>query len=144
MNIPWLGKQCLTLGKNTLFTKIRSTIIAIDALHMVCLVERNLTFQICRIHSCSVPKFKPTYLIGHSLGAKTCLYYQSVYQNNDLQKMVVLGSPSDFNIILNNYIALSLNSIVRGLEIHYLKNFNLKLEQFFRKSYTPLIKQKVL
>jgi pimeloyl-ACP methyl ester carboxylesterase len=30
--------------KYTLFTKIRNTIIAIDALHMVCLVARNLTF----------------------------------------------------------------------------------------------------
>jgi hypothetical protein len=27
------------------YLKIRSTIIAIDALHMVCLVARNLTFQ---------------------------------------------------------------------------------------------------
>jgi predicted alpha/beta hydrolase family esterase len=89
-------------------------------------------------------KFKPTYLIGHSLGAKTCLYYQSVYQNNDLQKMVLLGSPSDFNIILNNYIALlSLNSIVsKGLEIHYLKNFNLKLEHFSGKHFASTIKTK--
>jgi predicted alpha/beta hydrolase family esterase len=89
-------------------------------------------------------RYSPKYLIGHSLGAKTCLYYQSVYQNSDLKKMVILGSPSDFNIILNNYIALlSLNYIVsKGLEAHYLTNFNLKLENFSGKRYVSKIKTK--
>jgi pimeloyl-ACP methyl ester carboxylesterase len=33
-------------------------------------------------------KFKPKYLIGHSLGAKHVLYYQSVYQNK-ISKIVI-------------------------------------------------------
>jgi triacylglycerol esterase/lipase EstA (alpha/beta hydrolase family) len=86
-----------------IYKKSGSTIIAIDAPHMVCLVARNLTFQYMQNSFMFSSKIQPKYLIGHSLGAKTCLYYQSVYQNNDLQKIVVLGSPSDFNIIPNNY-----------------------------------------
>jgi pimeloyl-ACP methyl ester carboxylesterase len=77
-------------------------------------------------------KFKPQYLIGHSLGGKTCLYYQSIYKNPSIEKMVILGAPSDFKVILNNYITLlSLNSkIAKALEEHYLVHFKLKINQF--------------
>ncbi|WP_347753149.1 MULTISPECIES: alpha/beta fold hydrolase [unclassified Flavobacterium] len=86
-------------------------------------------------------KFKPQYLIGHSIGGKACLYYQSVYQNKMLQKMVVLGSPSDFNIILHNYInLLSLNSkILKSLQTHYLNTFQIHLEQFSAKIFASKI-----
>lgn len=79
-----------------------------------------------------VTKYQPQYLIGHSIGGKTCLYYQSLYQNSGIKKMVVLGSPSDFKIILQNYInLLSLNSkISKELENHYLNHFKLKIEEF--------------
>lgn len=93
-----------------------------------------------------VQKFEPKYLIGHSLGGKTCLYYQSTYQSNSIEKMVILGSPSDFKIILNNYITLlSLNAkISKGLENHYLNHFNLKMEQFSGKFFASKIKTKGL
>jgi triacylglycerol esterase/lipase EstA (alpha/beta hydrolase family) len=73
--------------------------------------EFNIPQYAAYMHN--LAKFKPSYLIGHSIGGKTCLYYQSVYQNDLIDKMVILGAPSDFNIILNNYInMLSLNSII--------------------------------
>jgi alpha-beta hydrolase superfamily lysophospholipase len=101
-----LGKQCLTLGKILPYLqKSGSTIIAIDAPAHGLSGGKDLTFQYMQNSFMFSSKIQTKYLIGHSLGAKTCLYYQSVYQNNDLKK-VVLGSPSDFNIILNNYIAL--------------------------------------
>ena len=80
----------------------------------------------------AVEKFHPKYLIGHSMGGKTCLYYQSIYQNDKIEKIVVLGSPSDFKIILQNYISLlSLNyKISKALEDHYLEHFKIKLEHF--------------
>jgi predicted alpha/beta hydrolase family esterase len=125
--------------------KSGSTIIAIDApAHGLSSgKEFNIPKYAEFIHIL-FQKYSPKYLIGHSLGAKTCLYYQSIYQNKDLEKMVILGSPSDFNIILNNYITLlSLNSIVsKGLANHYLKNFNLKLEHFSGKLFASKIKTK--
>lgn len=86
-------------------------------------------------------KFKPQFLIGHSLGGKTCLYYQSVYQNPNIKKIVILGAPSDFKIILNNYIALlSLNSkISSALEEHYLVHFKLKINQFSSKFFASTL-----
>ncbi|MBG6061338.1 triacylglycerol esterase/lipase EstA (alpha/beta hydrolase family) [Flavobacterium sp. CG_9.1] len=118
--------------------KSGSTIIAIDgpAHGLSSGKEFNIPQYAAFIHI-AVEKFKPKYLIGHSIGGKTCLYYQSVYQNDTLQKMVILGSPSDFNIILNNYIRLlSLNSkILKSLEAHYLTTFQLNLEQFSGKIF---------
>lgn len=94
----------------------------------------------------AVEKFKPQYLIGHSIGGKACLYYQVTYPNDSIQKMVILGSPSDFRIILNNYIALlSLNTrISKKLEDHYLQHFKLKIENFSGKLFASKIKIKGL
>ena len=79
-----------------------------------------------------VQKFKPQYLIGHSMGGKTCLYYQYKYQSDSIEKIVILGSPSDFKIIFNNFISLlGLNSrISKALEDNYISVLNLKLEEF--------------
>ncbi|UFH35639.1 alpha/beta fold hydrolase [Flavobacterium acetivorans] len=125
--------------------KSGSTIIAIDgpAHGLSSGTEFNIP-QYAEFIDIVVQKFKPQSLIGHSLGGKTCLYYQSVYQNNSLEKMVVLGSPSDFKIILNNYISLlSLNTkISKGLERHYLEHFRLQLDYFSGQLFASKIKIK--
>ncbi|WP_413999201.1 alpha/beta fold hydrolase [Flavobacterium sp. W1B] len=125
--------------------KSGSTIIAIDGpAHGLSSGKEFNIPQYAEFIDIVVQKFKPQYLIGHSLGGKTCLYYQSVYQNNSLEKMVILGSPSDFKIILDNYIRLlSLNSkISKGLEAHYLTHFKLELEHFSGKRFASKIKTK--
>ena len=125
--------------------KSGSTIIAIDGpAHGLSSGKEFSIPKYAEFIHIAVEKFKPQYLIGHSMGGKTCLYYQSVYQNNSIEKMVILGSPSDFKIILNNYITmLSLNSkISKGLEAHYLNHFKLKLEKFSGKQFASEIKTK--
>ena len=124
-----------------------STIIAIDGpAHGLSSGKEFNIPQYATFIDIVVKEFKPQYLIGHSLGGKTCLYYQSKYQNDSIEKMVILGAPSDFKIILNNYIKmLSLNSIIsKGLEAHYLDHFKLKLEQFSGKLFASTIKTKGL
>jgi predicted alpha/beta hydrolase family esterase len=125
--------------------KSGSTIIAIDAPgHGLSSGKEFNIPQYAAFIDIVVQKFKPQYLIGHSLGGKTCLYYQSVYQNTALKKMVILGSPSDFNIILNNYITLlSLNKkIHKGLESYYLTHFKLDLNLFSGQIFASKIKTK--
>lgn len=127
--------------------KSGSTIIAIDGpAHGLSSGKEFNIPQYAKFIDIAVQKINPKYLIGHSLGGKTCLYYQSKYQNNTIEKMVILGSPSDFKIILYNYISmLSLNSrISKGLEDHYLKEFKLKLENFSGKFFASNIKTKGL
>lgn len=91
-------------------------------------------------------KYNPQILIGHSIGGKACLYYQSLYQNPSIQKMVILGAPSDFKVILKNYIALlSLNSIIyKGLKNYYLENYNLNITEFSGKIFSSNISTKGL
>jgi len=88
--------------------------------------------------------YNPQILIGHSIGGKACLYYQSLYQNASIQKMVILGAPSDFKVILKNYIALlSLNSIIyKGLENYYLENYNLNITEFSGQIFSSNITTK--
>ncbi len=122
-----------------------STIIALDAPgHGLSSGKEFNIPQYATFIDIVAQKFKPKYLIGHSLGGKTCLYYQSVYQNENIEKMVILGAPSDFKIILNNYITLlSLNSkISSGIENHYHKHFNLTLEDFSGQKFASKIKTK--
>lgn len=127
--------------------KSGSTIIAIDGpAHGLSSGKEFNIPQYAEFIHVAVEKFKPQYLIGHSIGGKTCLYYQSVYQNDAIKKMVILGAPSDFKIILNNYITLlSLNSkISKSLEAHYLNNFKLSLEQFSGKIFASKLNIKGL
>jgi esterase/lipase len=127
--------------------KYGSTIIAIDApAHGLSSGKEFNIPQYAKSIDFIVQKFKPKYLIGHSLGGKASLYYQSVYQNNTIEKIVTLGSPSDFQIILDNYTTmLSLNSkISKGLEAYYLTHFKLKLEKFSAKQFATTINTKGL
>jgi pimeloyl-ACP methyl ester carboxylesterase len=127
--------------------KSGSTIIAIDGpAHGLSSGKEFSIPKYAEFIHLAVQKFKPQYLIGHSIGGKTCLYYQSVYQNDLLKKMVILGAPSDFNIILNNYITLlSLNSkISKALEDHYLNHFKLNLKQFSGKLFASKLNIKGL
>lgn len=127
--------------------KSGSTVIAIDGpAHGLSSGKEFSIPKYAEFIHIAVGKFQPQYLVGHSIGGKTCLYYQSVYQNNLLKKMVILGAPSDFSIILHNYIALlSLNSkISRALEDHYLTNFKLTLEQFSGKLFASKLSIKGL
>ncbi|MEL1241314.1 alpha/beta hydrolase [Flavobacterium flavipallidum] len=89
-------------------------------------------------------KHKIDYIIGHSLGGKTCLYYQYKYQNPNIQKMVILGAPSDFTIIFNNFITLlSLNNkIVKALENKYVNILKQSLHEFSAHEFASKIEVK--
>ncbi len=72
------------------------------------------------------------------------MYYQSQYQNDGLQKIVALGAPSDFKIIMQNYIdLLSLNSkMAKHIENYYLEYFNFKIDDFSSKVFASKIQTK--
>ncbi|MCK0108833.1 alpha/beta fold hydrolase [Flavobacteriaceae bacterium S0825] len=51
-------------------------------------------------------KHQPQIVIGHSVGGMSLVFYQQKYQLESIQKMVLLGAPSEFEDILKNYINL--------------------------------------
>lgn len=125
--------------------KSESTIIALDGpgQGLSSGIEFNIP-QYAKHVDALIQKFQPQYIIGHSMGGATCLYYQYKYNNPYLQKMVILGAPSEFEILLNNYKkTISLNDkafnllkqrIVERFDIHpsdfsgkkFASTFNLK------------------
>ena len=76
-------------------------------------------------------KYPPKIIIGHSLGGNASVYYQSKY-NHTLEKMILLGSPSDLKVILNNYKnLLSLNNkVFRLLKNKMHQKFNINVDEY--------------
>lgn len=120
-----------------------STIIAIDApAHgQSSGVEFNVPLYAEFINKV-VRKFKPSIIIGHSIGGTACLYHQYLHPETSIQKMIILGAPSDLKTLLDNYIkVLSLTpKMFDSLEKHYLKNFNISLDNFSVASLAKQIK----
>lgn len=93
-----------------------------------------------------VQREQPQYMVGHSLGGSTVLYYQSHYPHNSLEKLVVMGAPCDFTMVVNNYIGLlSLNrNVFSLLNRHLLDNLNISTEEFSGRLFAAKIKIKGL
>ncbi|WP_309640535.1 alpha/beta hydrolase [Flavobacterium sp.] len=110
-----------------------NTIIAIDApAHGLSSGnEFNVPLYASHIHLV-VKKHNPKYIIGHSMGGIAAVYYQYLHPNHPLEKMVLLGAPSDFSIILDNYLnLLSLNNNIRNAFHDYITDrFQINISEF--------------
>lgn len=127
--------------------KSGSTVIAIDApAHGLASGKEFSVPQYAEFIHKTVEKYNPQYLIGHSIGGKTCLYYKYLYPNDNIEKMVILGAPSDFKILIKNYVnILSLNSkLASNLEKKYIERYNQKLEDFSSRKFVSNLKIKGL
>lgn len=68
-----------------------------------------------------IQKHQPKHIIGHSIGGLAATYYQHHYKHS-LEKMILLGAPSDFKILLENYVKLlGLNSKIWNALLVYIK-----------------------
>jgi pimeloyl-ACP methyl ester carboxylesterase len=88
-----------------------------------------------------VKQYKPSILIGHSIGGAACIYYHTHFHNATLQKMVILGAPSEFKIILQNYVQLlNLNKrMKRHLEAYFSVKFNMEINSFSSSTFAEKI-----
>lgn len=88
-----------------------------------------------------IQKHQPNHLIGHSLGGATVLYTQAHYPNPYIEKMVVLGAPSELTIVLNNYRKmLGLNKrIFKNLKKHCTDRFGLDPMSFSAAAFAKRI-----
>ncbi len=119
-----------------------STIVAIDAPgHGLSGGSEFNVIKYAAYIDVAVKEYKPSVLIGHSIGGAACIYYQSQYQNQNLEKMVVLGAPSDYTIIVSNYVQLlSLNNRMNTfLEAHFSEKFNSEIDTFSMAAFAKEI-----
>lgn len=125
--------------------KSGSTIVAIDGPAQGLSSGKEFTVpKYAEFMDIVVKKHQPNYIIGHSMGGKTSLYYQFKYQNPNVQKMVILGAPSDFAIILNNFTTLlGLNTkMTKALANKYTSILNQNLDEFSAKEFASKINVK--
>jgi pimeloyl-ACP methyl ester carboxylesterase len=75
---------------------------------------------------------KPDFVIGHSMGGMSTLYYQYKYQNQGLKKIVSLGSPSELKEIMAHYQAmLGFNQrVLRAQDDYFLERFGFRIDDF--------------
>jgi len=70
-----------------------------------------------------VNKYKPTSIVGHSVGGMTSLYHEYTYKNTHIERIVTLGAPSEFSeILLNFQNLLGFNHRVTKALSNYIKN----------------------
>ena len=125
--------------------KSGSTIIAIDGPAQGLSSGKEFTVtKYAEFMDVVVKKYQPHHILGHSLGVKASLYYQYKYQNPGIQKMVILGAPSDFNIIFNNFIKLLglNNKVEKALEKKYTALLNHDLDLFSAREFASKIEVK--
>ncbi len=127
--------------------KTGSTIVAIDApAHGLSAGKEFNLVKYAEFIDIAATKYQPDYLIGHSIGGAACVYYQSAYQNPKIKKMIVLGAPSDLQVLVMNFVKLlSLNSrIVKSLEQYFIDRFKFRLQDFSGRLFGAKLKLKGL
>ena len=90
--------------------------------------------------------YNPKYIIGHSIGGAASIYYQFLNQNANVEKMILLGTPSDLQVLINNFCEmLSLNDKVKTeLENQFSSRFKMKIEDFSGAKFANHIATKTL
>ena len=127
--------------------KSGSTIIAVDGPAQGLSSGKEFTIlKYAEFINIVTKKHQPQYIIGHSMGGKACLYYQYKHQNPSIQKMVILGAPSDFKVLFNNFIGLLglNNKISKALENQYTALLNHDFDQFTAQQFASKLDVKGL
>ena len=91
-----------------------------------------------------IHKYQPKIIIGHSIGGAAISYYLHKFKNPQIEKVVLLGSPSDFKILSDNFVSLlSLNKKIKTLlENYYLEKFDIHIDDFSGHQFAEHFSQK--
>ncbi|WP_397362081.1 alpha/beta fold hydrolase [Olleya sp. R77988] len=70
--------------------------------------------------------YKANTIIGHSVGGMASVFFQHKHQNQSLEKMILLGAPSEFTKVFKNYVNMMSynNRIENGLNQLVVDRFN--------------------
>lgn len=93
-----------------------------------------------------IQKYQPKIVIGHSVGGAAIAFYLNKYKNPNIEKVILLGAPSDFKIIADTFVnLLSLNNRMKlKLEDHYFQKFNIRLDDFAGHKFAQHFSQKAI
>jgi len=127
--------------------KLPNTIIAIDApAHGLTDGKEFNAPKYAEFIHVLAQKYNPKILIGHSIGGAAITYYLHKYKNDHVEKIVLLGAPSSFKKLSDNFIELlSLNTKIQTLlENYYLEKFNIHINDFAGHLFAENFHQKAI
>ncbi|MBT8280657.1 MAG: alpha/beta hydrolase [Muriicola sp.] len=92
-------------------------------------------FHVIKYSACTktiVDRYKPDYIIGHSVGGMTAVYHQYLWPKNSLRKIVTIGSPSEMQDVMDQYQRiLNFNdSVMRALNQLIIERFGFGITDF--------------
>jgi len=101
-------------------------------------------FNVVRYTECTqtiVSRYKPDYIIGHSVGGMTALYHQYRFPENSLKKVVSIGAPAEFSDVMKRYQDLLgfNNRVYSALDAYYRKHFGFGIDDFSTAEYAKSI-----
>ncbi|MBM1106165.1 alpha/beta hydrolase [Aurantibacter crassamenti] len=93
-----------------------------------------------------VEKYKPKHILAHSIGGMSALYYHSQADENGIEKIVTLGSPSEFSPFIKGYQDfLGLNSrVMKAMDKHFFNLFGFHMNEFSTAKFANNFKIKGL
>ncbi|MEO9892187.1 alpha/beta hydrolase [Aurantibacter sp.] len=79
-----------------------------------------------------VEKYKPKHILAHSIGGMSAIYYHHNVGDNGVEKIITLGSPSEFLPFITSYKEiLGLNeNIMKAIGEHFFRLFGFKMHEF--------------
>lgn len=94
----------------------------------------------------AVQRYNPEVIIGHSVGGMASVFFQYKYQWPQLEKMVLLGSPSEFKDVMKRYTdMLGYNQrIITKLESSLVTKFGQDAEDFSTARFVKQINSEAL
>ena len=93
-----------------------------------------------------IKKFKPRYVVAHSVGGTTAVYQQYQYNTNSVEKLVTIGSPSELEEIMSHYQhMLRFNNRVLGaLDRYFQFHFGFGIKDFSTSRFASNLRIKGL
>ncbi len=93
-----------------------------------------------------VTKYNPKHLIGHSVGGMTIIYNQYKNPNTHVEKMVTIGSPSEFHEIMEHFQDLLKfnNRVMKHLDKYVYNRFGFRIDEFSTSKFAQSISKKGL
>ena len=86
-------------------------------------------------------KFQPQYIVGLSLGGATLAYYLAHYPQNNIERIVLMGAPSELDDMMRNFshmLGLSARSY-RGIEQLVRQRFQKDITYFSTEQFCDAI-----
>lgn len=90
--------------------------------------------------------FKPSIIVGHSVGGMASVFFQYKYQMQSVQKLILLGAPSEFKDVFKRYTDMMgyNKSLTRHLDVVITNRFGNKPEEFSAAKYIRELNSKGL